>query len=75
MSDEKLDRIIAKLDEQGRDLTEIRTILLPPGEEPPLAAIEDRVRRLENWRSYLAGAWAVVAGALGIHFGTARGGH
>ena len=33
-----------------------------------LADLEARTRKLELWRSYLAGAWAVVAGGLAYLF-------
>lgn len=40
------------------------------GIEAGLPALHARVARLEHWRTFLAGAWTVASGFLGLaHFG------
>lgn len=68
-NDEKLDKILEMQHTQSTDLTQIKTILLPPGEDPPLVDLKKRVSALERWRSYLAGAFAVIAALFGWHVG------
>lgn len=33
-----------------------------------LTSLDERVRKLETWRSYLIGAWAVATAAVGYAF-------
>ena len=58
---DKLDRIL-------EDTTRIKTALWPDENQPGvLTRHDERLDNLERWRSYLAGAWAVVAALFGIH--------
>lgn len=51
-----------------RMTTEVHTILFPaPGQPNAIQAVSERVDKLETWRSYLAGAWAVISAFFGMH--------
>jgi len=42
-------------------------VLFPPNEPSAITTINKRINRLESWRSYLTGAYAVIAGLFSIH--------
>lgn len=61
MSDDKLDQILA-------ETIRIRTALWPDEGQPGvLTQHHDRITKLEGWRNYLVGAWAVVSAFFSIH--------
>ncbi len=48
--------------------TQIYAVMFPaPGQPNAIQALGNRVSKLENWRSMLGGAWAVVTAAFGYH--------
>jgi len=60
MSQDKLDLILTKV-------TRIEGALYPDADSTKpsrVTALEDRVNRLELWRSAIVGAWTMVVGAL-----------
>lgn len=68
MSDEKLDQILAKT-------IRIESALWPDEGQPGvLTTHEERIKKLENWRSGLAYAWAVLTGLFGVHWMGKHGG-
>ena len=63
MSEQKLDQILDEIRDVNTRVTRMETSLAPdPGKPSRLTQVEDRVNKLELWRSALAGAWAVVIG-------------
>jgi len=68
MSDEKLDKILEKT-------IRIETALWPDEGQPSiLTKHEERLKSLEGWRYWLAGAWSLLATIVGIKIGTHHGG-
>jgi len=75
MSDQILDELRAIRENQQehlRELTEIRTVLLPPNTKPPLEELDERVGKLESFRWMLMGGvialegvYHVLAGKMG----------
>ena len=64
--DEKLDEILERLNTMHGKLFGMTGDNGFVGEtEETLSKIDERLDKLENWRSYLAGAWAVLAGFIG----------
>jgi hypothetical protein len=63
MSDEKLDEIL-------KETIRIRTALWPDEGQPGiLTQHEKRINSLENWRTWLAGAWSVITLVFSYIFG------
>ena len=56
-----------KLSDIAEKVTQIHTILRADKEVNAIEALEGRVSTLETWRSYLAGAWAVIMALFVIH--------
>ena len=66
MKDDERDEILARLDQWREDFNK--------RDDKEKQVIENRLnshaadlKNLKEWRAYLSGAWAVIAGAFGLH--------
>ena len=71
LTDTKLDHLIDKIGELAVDLAKVGTKQCAIHEDvletkANVRAINGRVGRLENWRSYLAGGVAVIVIVIGV---------
>lgn len=62
------DDLNQKLDAILIQTTRIQTALWPDQNQKGILTLHDeRLDKLESWRNYLTGAWAVVATFFGVH--------
>ncbi len=68
VNDEDVRELRQLLTENLRVTTEIHTVLFPaPGQPNAVQSLTHRVAKLEAWRSFLSGAWAVVTAIFSWH--------
>ncbi len=66
MSDNQ--RILDKLDAMAADVAQIKGALWPDEGQPSrITEAEHRLDKLEGWRNYLVGGWAVLSAGL-LHY-------
>lgn len=64
MNEQKLDQILSEIRDVNTRVTRIETSLTPdPGKPSRVTVLEERVHKLELWRSAIVGAWSLVVGA------------
>lgn len=72
MNEDEMKELLIRMDERGKRIEE-KFDAHSEVANKRLDAHAESIKSLKEWRSYLSGAWAVIAAGLGLHI--KGGGH